>query len=258
MSQGVVRYSTHDNVATILFDRPDEYNAMTWDMYQQLFEHCERIDADDQVKTVVLRGAGGKSFVAGTDIAQFRDFTSATDGIEYEQRIDKVVSRLERVQVPTIAVISGYAVGGGLMIAVACDLRVGSDSARLGLPIARTLGNCLSMNNYARLVHLLGAARTAELIYTADFLDAAAARDYGLLTTVVTPEHLEDHVSELCSRLVSHAPLTMSMTKEALRRIRQTTLPDGDDLVQGCYGSRDFAEGVSAFLEKRKPEWTGK
>jgi enoyl-CoA hydratase/carnithine racemase len=246
-----------DHVGTIVFDRPAERNAMTWDMYQQLFEHCERIDSERQVRAVVLRGAGGKAFVAGTDIAQFTQFTDPSHGLEYEARIDEVIARLERVRVPTVAVIDGYAVGGGLMLAAACDLRVASKSSRLGLPIARTVGNCLSMRNYSRLVHLIGAARTGELVYTAAIMDAEAARECGLLTTVVAGEDMESHVNELCSRLVAHAPLTMSVTKEALRRIRTSGVPDGNDLVQACYGSRDFAEGVSAFLEKRRPQWTG-
>lgn len=258
MSIGQVRYSVKGQVATIVFNRPNERNAMTWEMYQQLFDYCERVDADGDVRVLVLRGAGGKAFVAGTDIAQFKAFTKPSAGLEYEARVDEIVSRLEQVRVPTVAVIEGYAVGGGLMLAAACDLRIATEGSRLGLPIARTVGNCLSMRNYARLVHLVGAARTGELIYTADVMEARQARDYGLLTRVVGSDALENEVEQLCSRLVSHAPLTMSVTKEALLRLRAAEVPDGDDLVLACYGSRDFAEGVTAFTEKRRPQWTGR
>ena len=127
-------------------------------MYEALFERCEAVDADDEVRVLALRGAGGKAFVAGTDIAQFRGF-SGEDGLRYEATIDRIVGRLERVAKPTVAMVEGYAVGGGLALAGACDLRVCTPEARFGMPIARTLGNCLSIENYARLAALLGESR---------------------------------------------------------------------------------------------------
>jgi enoyl-CoA hydratase/carnithine racemase len=253
-----LEFDVRGSTAFLTFNRPASRNAMTWEMYQALYDACEKIDADDDVRVAVLRGAGGKAFVAGTDIHQFLEFDSPEDGVEYERRIGEVIDRLEAVRVPTIAVVEGYAVGGGLVIAAACDLRIAAPSARFGLPIARTLGNCVSMSTCARLVALVGPARALELVYTADFVDAPTAMQIGLLNAVVPPAELDAHVDGLCDRLAGHAPTTMWATKETIRRLRTHGLPDGDDLVRLCYGSADFREGVAAFVAKRPPVWTGR
>lgn len=245
-------------VATITFNRPGARNAMTWGMYEALYDACEEVDADDDVRVLVLRGAGGKAFVAGTDITQFQEFRGAEDGLAYEKRLDRIIGRLETVRVPTVAAVQGYAVGGGLSIAAACDLRICTPDSKFGVPIARTLGNCLSMSTYARLVALVGSARTLHLIYTASFLTAEQALGAGLVSEVIAPVDLDGRVRELTEQLCRHAPLTMRVTKEAVRRLRAADLPDGRDLVEMCYGSADFAEGVRAFVEKRRPRWTGR
>ncbi|MEU6641524.1 enoyl-CoA hydratase/isomerase family protein [Saccharomonospora sp. NPDC046836] len=245
-------------VAVATFNRPEARNAMTWAMYDALVEFCERVDADDAVRVAVLRGAGDKAFVAGTDIAQFLDFHGAEDGLAYERRIEAVLTRLEEVRVPTIAVVDGYATGGGLSIAACCDLRICTPNARFGLPIARTVGNCLSMANYARLAHLIGAARAIHLIYTAGFVDAADALQAGLASEVVEESTLDSRVTRLCEQLAAQAPLTMRAAKVAMRRLREHSLPSGDDLVVMCYGSADFHEGVTAFVDKRTPQWRGR
>ena len=250
-------FSRDGGIATITFNRPHAHNAMTWDMYEGLYQACERVDADEGVRVLVLRGAGGKAFVAGTDIRQFQDFESAEDGLAYEERMDRIIDRLESVRVPTVAVIEGYAVGGGLAIAAACDLRICTPESRFGIPIARTLGNCLSMSNYARLVALLGPARTLHLIYTASFLTAEQALDAGFVSEVINPADLENRLRELTEQLCLHAPLTMRVTKEAVRRLRAANLPDSRDLLATCYGSADFKEGVRAFVERRQPRWAG-
>ena len=242
-------------VATATFNRPQARNAMTWAMYEGLVEFCERVDDDPAIRVAVLRGAGGKAFVAGTDIGQFLEFNGAADGLAYEERIDAVLDRLEDVRVPTVAVIDGYATGGGLSIAASCDLRIGTAAAKFGLPIARTVGNCLSMGSYARLVHLVGAARAGYLIYTAGFVGAEDAAQAGLLSEVVTD--IDARVAELCTQLADQAPLTMLASKRALRRLRDRALPPDEDLIAMCYGSEDFREGVRAFTEKRRPEWRG-
>jgi enoyl-CoA hydratase/carnithine racemase len=243
-------------VATATVNRPEARNAMTMEMYGALAEFCDRVDASDDVRVAVIRGAGGKAFVSGTDIAHFRDVRSGSDGLAYEAGIESVLARLEQVAVPTIAVVEGYATGGGLSIAAACDLRLCTPDARFGLPIARTLGNCVSMPTYARLVHLIGAARAVHLIYTAGFVDGVEAVRIGLASEVA--DDVDTRLAELCERLLAHAPLTMRASKVALRRLRDQALPPGEDLVSLCYGSEDFREGVTAFLDKRPPRWQGR
>jgi enoyl-CoA hydratase/carnithine racemase len=250
-------FERRGSTAFITFNRPEARNAMTWEMYEALYECCEEVDADEDVRVVVLRGAGEKAFVAGTDIKQFLEFESGEDGIEYEKRIERIVGRLEVVRKPTIAVVDGYAIGGGLSIAAASDLRVCTPEAKFGMPIARTLGNCLSAENHARLMALLGPARTKALIFTARMFSAEEALNAGLATEIVPRDELDGRVDELCESLESHAPITMRVTKEALRRLTLAGLPDTSDLVRETYGSRDFHEGVSAFVEKRRPEWRG-
>src|SRR5262245_45897328 len=149
MSEGEVRYSRKGEIATVLFDRPAARNAMTWRMYDQLTDICGHLRMERDVRVVVFRGVGGKAFIAGTDIAQFRSFTSGEDGIDYEKRMEGYVSGVETLPMPTLAVVEGFAIGGGLAIALACDLRIAAPESRFGVPVARTLGNCLSMTNYA-------------------------------------------------------------------------------------------------------------
>jgi enoyl-CoA hydratase len=257
MTDGEVRYSRDGGVATVIFDRPAARNAMTWRMYEQLGEACARIRSEDGLRLAVFRGAGGKAFVAGTDIAQFIAFRSADDGIAYEAKMEGYIGGLESLPVPTLAVIEGFAIGGGLAIAAACDLRIATPGARFGVPIARTLGNCLSVANYARLVAALGAPRAKRMLLLAENLSAEEALACGFLSELVEPSDLDRRIAELSQRLTRHAPVTMRVTKEAIRRILHAGLPDGDDLVRACYGS-DFRIGVTAFVEKREPQWTGK
>lgn len=254
---GVVRHERKGATAFVTFDRPSARNAMTWHMYEQLVAVLDAIDADGDIRVVVFRGAGG-SFVAGTDISQFADFTTGDDGVAYERRIDSVMARLERLRVPTLAVIEGHATGGGLVLAAACDLRLCTPDARFGIPIARTVGNCLSMANYARLVLLLGASRTKRLVFTAEPMtaDEALARD--VVMEVVEATGLEQRVEARCAQLAAMAPLTLRATREAIRRIVAAVVAEGDDLVREVYGSRDFREGVAAFISRRQPQWDGR
>ena len=152
-------YRVEDHTAFVTFNRPAARNAFTYDMYEALAAACAKVDADSAVKTMILAGAGDKAFAAGTDIAQFEQIAGADDVIAYEARIERVLQALERCRVPTIAAIAGACTGGGAMIAACCDLRIATADAVFGFPIARTLGNALSLANHARLVALLGAAR---------------------------------------------------------------------------------------------------
>ena len=254
---GTVRLARDGAVARITFDRPAARNAMTLEMYGQLDEHLEAVSADADVRVVVLRGAGG-AFVAGTDIGHFSGFRTAEDGIVYERHIDAVVDRLESLPVPTVAAVEGPAMGGGMLLAAACDLRVCTPDARFGVPIARTVGNCLSMANYARLVAHLGPSRTKALVFLADHLGADEAQAAGFVRVVAPTDRLEAQVDEVALRVASHAPVTLQVTKEAVRRLVARGVPKGDDLVRRAYGSDDFQRGVWAFLARELPEWTGK
>ena len=233
----------------VTFNRPEAHNAMTFAMYEALYDRCEEADASEDVRALVLRGAGGKAFVAGTDIRQFTAFESGEDGLRYEATIDRIVGRLETVGKPTVALVDGYAMGSGLALSAACDLRICTPAARFGLPIARTVGNCLSMENYARLAALLGPARLKDILFTARTIEAGEALAIGLATAVA--DDAKARVEELCETLAAHAPVTMRVTKEALRRLRVAGLPDGDDLVREAYASDGFRETVAAFLSRR-------
>jgi len=246
-------------IVTLTFNRPEARNAMTWDMYQGLYDTCEEVDADDSVRVLVLKGAGGKAFVAGTDIGQFTEFKSGEDGLRYESDNEKRAGRLAILKKPVIAQIQGFAVGGGLGIAAGADLRIATPDARFGAPIARTLGNCLSMQWYARYVDLFGASRVKELIFTARLMPAEEALAAGFVHEIVAPGAIEARVQALAETIASHAPITLRVTKEAVRRIQEArTVPNGDDLIAATYGSADFHEGVRAFVEKRPARWTGK
>lgn len=253
--QGEVRLARDGAVATIVFGRPEARNAMTWTMYEQLQDACRTLRDDRTCRVVVLRGEGGEAFVAGTDIAQFAGFAGGGDGLAYEVRMEEVLADLESLPQPTVAVVEGFAAGSGLLMSAICDLRIATPGARFGMPVARTLGNCLSMRNYARLVSVLGASRVAAVVMTASFIDADEALAAGFVTAVHPPEELDAAVAELTARIVQHAPLTMWATKEALRRLRSASLPDGDDLVHEVFGSEDFREGVAAFTAKRPARW---
>ena len=207
----------------------------------------------------MLRGAGDKAFASGTDINQFRAFATPQDALDYESRIDRVLTTLEQCRVPTIAAITGACTGGGAGIAACCDLRIGSRSTRIGFPIARTLGNCLSMSNVSRLTALIGPARVKDLIFTARLVEAEEAAAVGLLTEVVEdPAALDRRADEVARIVAGNAPLTLSATKLAVARLqKRLTREEGEDLILMCYMSQDFREGLDAFLNKRAPQWRG-
>ena len=256
MTEGVVHLDLQGPLATVTFDRPQERNAMTWAMYGQLGVFCDQLRQDASVRAVIFRGAGGKAFVAGTDIAQFAGFDGEA-GVAYEKRIDLCIGMLEALPMPTIALIEGWAVGGGLAIATACDFRLATPDAKLGVPIARTLGNCLSMANLARLTAAFGTQRLKRMLLLAEMLTADEALACGFLHAIAAAADLQGQGAALAQRLVALAPVTQGVAKEGLRRLELHHLPDGDDLIRRAYGSHDFREGVQAFTARRPPVWKG-
>jgi enoyl-CoA hydratase/carnithine racemase len=255
---GVVHLRLDGAIAHVTFDRPQARNAMTWAMYGQLGAICTELHARPDVRCVVFRGAGGQAFVAGTDIEQFGAFQDGEDGLRYEEQIDAGIARLEALPMATLAVVEGWAVGGGLAIASACDIRVAATGSKFGVPIARTLGNCLSMSNIARLVSVWGRARVQRMLVGAEMIAAEEALACGYLAEVHEPSQLDAAVERRAGQVASLAPVTQAVSKEALRRLVVNELPDAQDLIRRAYGSADFHEGVTAFTEKRPPHWTGR
>jgi enoyl-CoA hydratase/carnithine racemase len=256
-----ILYAVEDGIGTITLNRPQARNALTFAMYERIAAICADPAGHGDPRVIVMTGADDRAFAAGTDIAQFRSFSTADDALAYEERIEAVIGTIERCPVPTLAAISGAVTGGGATIALACDLRIATETARFGFPIARTLGNCLSMANYARLYAILGPARVKEIVFTARLVEAQEGVRIGLYSEIVADHAaLIGRAGELARLVAGHAPLTMRATKEAMRRLTAATVAglDGDDLVKLCYTSADFREGMEAFLGKRAPVWTGR
>lgn len=240
----------------VVFNRPQARNALTFEMYEGLAAFCA--EPPDGVRAIIVSGAGG-AFAAGTDMTQFRAFRTAQDAWDYEAKMDSVLTRIERCAVPTIAAIDGACTGGGAGIAAACDLRIATRALKFGFPIARTLGNCLSASNLARLSDVMGAARVREIIFLARLVKAEEAERIGLVSEVLEDaDALMERADEMAERLAGMAPLTLQATKEALRRNRVAAKAEDRDLIELCYMSEDFREGMEAFLGKRKPDWKGR
>jgi enoyl-CoA hydratase len=253
-------YQVKEGIGYITFNRPQARNALTFAMYERLAEICEEVDRTQTVKVLVLTGAGEKAFAAGTDISQFRAFKTQQDALDYEGRGNRVMGILESCRVPTIAAIAGACTGGGAGIAACCDIRIATANARYGFPIARTLGNCLSMANYSRLYALLGPAKVKDIIFTARLIEAKEAQEIGLFSEILPDAAaLHARADELARTIAGHAPLTLRATKEAMHRIgkKMGMGEEEKDLILMCYMSSDFREGMEAFLNKREPVWKG-
>ena len=211
-----ILHETRGAVAWTTLNRPQARNAMTFAMYEGLAAQAAAVAADDGIRAWVITGAGGKAFAAGTDISQFTEFRTGQDALDYETRIDRVLSAIEDCPKPVIAAVAGACTGGGLGIAGVSDLRIASANARFGLPIARTLGNCLSMANYARFSALIGPARLKDIVFTARLVEAEEALRIGLVSEILeTPEALEKRAEELANAIAGLAPRTLTATKMA-------------------------------------------
>ncbi len=243
-----VKLTVHaSGAAEILIDRPERHNAMTRAMYDALLECIAACQRNAAVRSVLFRGAGGKSFISGTDIGHFKDFADGREGIAYEAFVERVIDAVERIAVPTVAVIDGWAVGGGLALATACDFRVCSAGSRFGAPIAKTLSNTLSSRNIARLQAALGVPRVKRMLLLADYLNADEALACGYVQTVCAQGELQTVAHALADRLMGLSPVTHKAVKESIRRIVVEQRLDDDDIVEEVYGSQAFRDGVAAF-----------
>ena len=256
-AEGDLLISRDGSTVTASFNRPQARNALSFDMYERLAVLCRQAAEDRSLRAIILTGEGGQAFAAGTDISQFQHFESGLDGIDYEKRIETVLDALEKCPVPVIAAIAGACTGGGAAIAACCDLRIASADMRFGFPIARTLGNTLSMGNFKRLVAIFGVSRVKQLIFTARLMKSDEAHALGFVYEVVSsPDEVLPKARALADQLAGHAPLTLMACKEALRRMHnEGGQADDQDLLMQIYASEDFREGMKSFLEKRTPQW---
>lgn len=248
-------------IAFVTVNRPEARNSFTYDMYTRMAAICAELARDDSVRVVVMRGSGDEAFVAGSDIGQFVDFRTAEQARSYEGHVERAIGAFEALPKPTIVVLKGSTTGSGAAYATVADLRIGAPNLRVGVPIARTLGNTLSLRNVARMVDTLGVATAKELLLTARLLDADECLRRGIVSEVAPLERIDARARELADHVATLAPLTLRATKLAILRAveaRRAALGDGADLVALAYTSEDFREGVRAFLEKRTPRWTGR
>ena len=256
-------FKADNGIGILTLNRPHRRNALTFAMYEQIKQICGRAGTDDdpdKLRVIIFKGAGDAAFAAGTDISQFKNFSGEDDAIAYEQMIEAVLHEIEYCEVPTIAALNGFVTGGGAAIAASCSLRIGSRSVKVGVPIAKTLGNCLAIANLKRFIALIGEARTAHILLTAQLIDAENAKLAGFITELLEGQsQVETRAMELAKSVTQSAPLTIKATLTGIRRLREATpLPDDHDLIKMCFGSNDFKEGITAFFEKRPAEWTGK
>jgi enoyl-CoA hydratase/carnithine racemase len=244
-------------VARVRISNPGKRNAFTWGMYDQLEQIALRLRDEPGVRVVVLRGDREDGFAAGTDIGQFGDFADGAAGVRYERRVARVLGALTRVPAPTIAAVERTAVGAGLAVAACCDLVVAERDARFGAPIARTLGNCLPIAVVHRLRSGMGAAAARSMLLSAQLVTADRLTGSGFVHALADSGGLDAVLEPLIERIRRLAPLTLRVLKEMNRRLEDIELPDDTALLELCYGSADFREGVRAFGERRRPEWKG-
>jgi enoyl-CoA hydratase len=249
-------------VGTMIFNNPERHNAVSLEMWQAAAKILGDFAADDQVRVVVLTGAGGKSFVSGADISKFEDERATREAVErYNAATENVYSGVAAYSKPTIAMIQGYCIGGGLNLAVCCDLRFCSEGSRFGLPAAK-LGLGYGYPGLKRFIDTIGPAHTKDIFFSARQFGAAEALAMGLVNRVLPDSELASSVQEYAEGVAANAPLTVDAIKqislEVLKPESERDLKRAADLVARCFGSQDYVEGRQAFLEKRKPVFTGK
>ena len=254
--------ATHGAVGTLTFNNPQRHNAMSLDMWQRARTALEELAQEAAVRVVVLTGAGGKSFVSGADISKFESERASADAVaSYNAATERFSRALLDYPKPTIAMIRGYCIGGGLGIAVSCDLRITNEASRFAVPAAK-LGLGYGFENIRRLMDLVGPQFVNEILFTARQFDAEEARHMGLINRIVPDSEIESYVRNMAETIAGNAPLTIrsvkGMVRELLRDPAARDLARCESLVKECFESADYQEGRRAFLEKRKPVFSGK
>jgi enoyl-CoA hydratase len=249
-------------IGHLIFNNPARRNAVSLEMWQAVEHILDDFEADDGVRVIVVSGAGGKAFVSGADISEFAEKRASAEAAAAYSRVSEAArARLEATPKPTIAMIRGYCIGGGVGTALACDLRIAAAGARFGIPAAR-LGLGYGYDGIRRLIDLVGPACAREIFYTARQFSAEEALRMGLVNQVVPEDRLENYVNEYCEMIAANAPLTLRAVKlivrEALRDADERDLALCQRVVDDCFQSRDYAEGRTAFMEKRKPVFQGR
>ena len=246
----------------IRFSNPEKHNALSVDMWEAVPPLLALARDDDRVRLVVFSGAGGKAFVSGADISQFADMRAAREAVSrYEAMAEQTLTGIHDFPKPTLACIRGYCIGGGVNVAIACDMRIASTDSVFAIPAAR-LGLGYRFSAMKNLVDLIGPGAAKDLFFTARRIDAAEAKSLGLVSRICAPDALDELLSQYTSALADNAPLTVAAGKAITREILKAS-PDLDtalcaSLIRGCFDSDDYTQGRTAFMQKRKPVFTGR
>jgi enoyl-CoA hydratase len=249
------------HIGYLIFNNPERHNAVSLDMWAATTQILESFGTDEDVRVVVITGAGGKSFVSGADISKFDSERSSLEAVQnYNAIVARANETIAEFPKPTIAMIKGYCIGGGLGLAVCCDLRICSDNSKFGIPAAK-LGLGYGYPGVKRLVDLVGPAFAKEIFFTARQFDTEEARTMGLVNRVVPGDELESYVKAYAETIAGNAPLTVKTAKfianQTVRDEGKRDLARAAQMVEQCFKSNDYTEGRTAFMEKRKPKFTG-